>query len=256
MNKTDFNKLNDKIDLIEKTDDITNYQMYVLIAEYVDNILKSADLEFFLKQINLESSNIESNNLLYSYNKIKLVHEIITSPDEKDCHGRDYRDSVNYTLDFGYINSLKFNSKKVTELVISNLKRQDYKFHLLKFHKAFSSYLGFNKNSFTHDAQNHENITVYVSDVDGVFIKDGNKKLSYPVLRKSKRAKLIWKLGEGIISGPDLEEYLESKLPNIKQEINDINEIFRKELGLKEDLIVHVGTGGYTFNDLFIVKFL
>lgn len=257
MDKKDFNKLNNKVDLIEKINDIANYQMYVLIAEYVDSLLKLDPTGSFLEYINLESDTLESKNLLDSYNKISLVHEIITSPDEIDYHGRNHPDSMDYYFYFSNIKNLRDAGGRASDLVKLNLKKQDYKFHLLKFHKALSDYLGFDKKDLTHESAAPKGKIIYITIEDGIFMNRETATPSYPIGRKSKRAKLVWKLRGGVVSGPDLKKYLDiKKLPNVKESIDEINKLFKSHLSLENDLIVHVATGGYMFNDEFNVQFL
>lgn len=256
MNKKDFDKLNDKVDLIERIDDITNYQIYVLIAEYVDNLLKLDGLDSFLKKINLEQNNLESRNLLNSYDKIKLVYEIIISPDEIDYHGRNHSDSIAYIFDFYNIKNLRDAGGRARDLTKLSLKKQDYKFHLLKFHKALGDFLDFSNKEKANEPLTYKSKKIYISRGHGIFTDYETRRPNYPLRSNGKRTDLVWKLEEGAISGTRLAEYQEQSLQTISQEIEEINRLFKKRLGFVDDLIIRQDTTGYKLNDVFNVEFL
>ncbi|MCX6792918.1 MAG: hypothetical protein NTY12_02740 [Candidatus Falkowbacteria bacterium] len=82
-------------------------------------------------------------------------------------------------------------------------------------------------------------ITIYISKDEGIYI---NKDRKYPI--KKGRFDLIQKLrGEKIVMPRERINY-----SNPLKEIKKINENFKEGLNLKEDIIIHVSTGGYRLN--------
>jgi hypothetical protein len=98
-------------------------------------------------------------------------------------------------------------------------------------------------------------IEIFISEDEGVYRDKVSKKPNYPV--KKKRAKLIWSLRADKLSGSQLASILGETVSLVSREVDEINEKCREKLGLTEDFIVRVDTGGYKLNrDKFVVEFV
>lgn len=103
-----------------------------------------------------------------------------------------------------------------------------------------------------------EIIKIYISDDDGIYLNQNNKKLNYPIRSRSKRLKIIKNLKDGKKDGKILANILyKGDFSELSKEIGEINKKFKNRLKLKKELIINLNTGGYTLNDTFYkIKFV
>ena len=111
--------------------------------------------------------------------------------------------------------------------------------------------------SNTAEAQNTDDKTsVYVSEDDGIFLNPDTKKPSYPI--SGKRAKLVWLLKDGRkMTGNQLSEILGQTLQVVSKGVDEINNQFKSNLGVSNDLVIRLKTGGYKLNqEHFTIQFI
>ncbi|MCK5475442.1 MAG: hypothetical protein KAI71_02580 [Candidatus Pacebacteria bacterium] len=100
-------------------------------------------------------------------------------------------------------------------------------------------------------------INIIISNNKGIYRKNKDSELSYPMKTASKRKKIIHNLKDNKKNGNLLAEILYNKnLSQLSKEIKEINENFKNKLKLKEDLIINLDTGGYKLNDKYNIKFV
>jgi hypothetical protein len=111
------------------------------------------------------------------------------------------------------------------------------------------------KNIQPEVASEGQKRTIIISADDGIYCNKESKKPNYAIKGK-KRTKLINALKGGKVTGSFLADHLGQDLQTISKEVGKINELFRKNLQLQNDLIVRVETGGYKLNrEKFDIQF-
>ncbi len=90
--------------------------------------------------------------------------------------------------------------------------------------------------------------TIYISQKNGIYKNEATKMPSYPI--KNRRSEIITHLKNGGKDGKILANLCyKSNFAELSKAISNINKIFKKILKLKDDLIIHIPTGGYELNN-------
>ncbi len=99
-------------------------------------------------------------------------------------------------------------------------------------------------------------IRIFISQEEGIYRNEKKSKLNYPI--RGKRARLISSLKETKKDGKLLSGlYTENNFSQLSKEIDQINTTFRKKIRVKNNLIVHIKTGGYKLNrENYEIKFV
>jgi len=88
---------------------------------------------------------------------------------------------------------------------------------------------------------------IYISDRYVIYL-DKAKRDDETYDIKGKRLKLVFALSDGRRPGKELGRAYSKGIHKLNEEIQDINRLFRDELSLAGDLIIHLPTGGYDLN--------
>jgi len=143
-----------------------------------------------------------------------------------------------------------FNSYVAIQKIIHNIRQKKYQIYFIQLHQALIPLIlkissETDKGSFKID---DTRIKIFIDDKKGIFKAD-NDQLSYPIKRKTKRMKLIKHLvGKDDCGVVELAKETNQFKETIMKEITEINRLFRHNLDVADDLIIHHDTGGYSLN--------
>jgi len=143
------------------------------------------------------------------------------------------------------------NKNNIRSIYTINLEKERFINYAEKAHNYLMKEL--NTKEIAEDKQPKKEICISIDD--GVYKLKGGKKINYPI--SGKRAKLINHLKDGKKDGNLLCRLFDWDLSQLSKEIKQINELFKDKLDLKDDLIIHIDTGGYALNkDVYLIKFI
>jgi len=210
----------------------------------------------------------EFNSLSFCYNEIlKAVytplnkHKHALNPlSSQDIIGDTllFKERFLNTMNFlvvGFVKLFRIPIKKDVEArtalykMTYNFKRKKYPLYMEKVHTLLVQQL---LTAHTHkqelSAIESTKIHIVFEDKKGVYRAD-NIALAYPVRKGKKRYRLIrYVMAKDNISIGELSDNLNQDKELTMKEIGDINRLFRKNLEVVEDLIIHIDTGGYSLN--------
>lgn len=109
------------------------------------------------------------------------------------------------------------------------------------------------KNNFLNT--NGAKRKLFISSTKGIYLEDSDK--AYQIENPSKRLEIIKTLKQRPATAKVLSFQTNRKEKMIIQEIIKINNVFKKELSIINDLITHNNTSGYALNEEdFEIKFI
>ena len=99
-----------------------------------------------------------------------------------------------------------------------------------------------------------DRIKIVIDDNKGIY-QEGKEQLAYSIERISKRMKLIkYLVARDNCSLAELNRITKQDKVVTMKSIPEINELFKSKLGLSDDLILSIDTGGYSINkDVYAV---
>jgi len=120
--------------------------------------------------------------------------------------------------------------------------------------QSISTWLGTKKKERKKYNNKNKKIAIFISDDHGIYKDD--VKSGYPV--RGSRAKLLRHLRDGKKDGKILTQiWGHNNHAQLSKDIKGINKLFKNKLKQKEDIVVHVQTGGYKLNDeIYAIKFI
>ena len=129
-------------------------------------------------------------------------------------------------------------------------RSDDYKIKIIISQNLISRLKSEEKNNLIKLPKKEKPIKkkVFISRINGIYCNETSKKPNYPIKGK-KRLKIIYNLKDGRKDANILCNIIcYTTKQSLSKEIKQINNNFQNKLKLKNNLIVHIQTGGYNLN--------
>ncbi len=131
-------------------------------------------------------------------------------------------------------------------------KRNFYEPQLRKFHAILLDELQKVKESkqiqTTITEKKQIKRKIIIDDKKGIY-RDDNPELNYKIKKDSKRFQIInFLIAKDKTAISEMEKEVKQEPTLIIKEIKKINELFRTQLKVSDDLVIHYPTGGYALN--------
>lgn len=251
----------------------TPEQKILFILEEIDNAKELTASEeptkIYLEDIEWQLANTDHERIFQKLESENII-KILKKPDYLETLYYEVsieKDFEKYFL--GYksnnqqgVKSMSLEEYKEAERLATQAPRlkEEAKGKIREFYKLkkhIAQQKNYNTKILTEENDPKNQIFIDLNKT-GIYRVYENTKLIYPI--KGKRSLIVSNLKKGKKSGKLLASIYNYQKPNLSQlnnTIDEINTLFKKNLKLSQDLIIHLGVGGFMLNENdYKIKFI